>query len=62
VLKVTGDPGTAAALPNDVDVDATTASPDDLLEWVLDVADGAETCAESHGLTEFAITRIGPSM
>jgi altronate dehydratase large subunit len=62
VLKVTGDPGTAAALPNDVDVDATTATPDDLLERVLDVADGAETCAESHGLTEFSITRIGPSM
>jgi altronate dehydratase large subunit len=62
VIKVTGDPGTAAALPADIDVNATAASADDLLETVLDVADGAESCAERHGLTQFAITRIGPSM
>jgi altronate dehydratase large subunit len=62
VIKVTGDPGTAAALPEDIDVNATAASADDLLETVLDVADGVESCAERHGLTQFAITRIGPSM
>jgi altronate dehydratase large subunit len=62
VLKVTGDPGTAAALPDDVDVDATDASADDLLDAVLDAADGTETRAEAHGLTQFAVTRIGPSM
>lgn len=62
VVKVTGDPGTAAALPNDIDVDATASDVNDLLETLLDVADGEPTRAEAHGLTEFAITRIGPSM
>lgn len=62
VLKVSGDADTVAALPDDIDVDATTATVDDLVAAVRDVADGAETCAERHGLTEFAITRVGPSM
>ncbi|GGL42056.1 hypothetical protein GCM10009037_26970 [Halarchaeum grantii] len=43
-------------------VDARTADPTDLVAAVRDVADGAATCAEGHGLTEFAITRVGPSM
>ncbi|QLC35258.1 UxaA family hydrolase (plasmid) [Halarchaeum sp. CBA1220] len=62
VLKVSGDAGTLRALPDDVDVDARTADPTDLVAAVRNVADGAATCAEGHGLTEFAITRVGPSM
>jgi altronate dehydratase large subunit len=61
VVKVTGDPATAAALPNDVDVVATTADADDLLGTLIDVANGEPCRAEEHGLTEFAITRVGPS-
>ncbi|MFC6823699.1 UxaA family hydrolase [Halopelagius fulvigenes] len=62
VVKVTGDPGTAAALPDDIDVEATNADADDLLETLVAVANGDPCCAERHGLTEFAITRVGPSM
>lgn len=62
VVKVTGDPGTAAALPDDIDVAAANADADDLLETLVDVANGERSRAEEHGLTEFAITRVGPSM
>ncbi|ELZ27946.1 Altronate dehydratase-like protein [Halogeometricum pallidum JCM 14848] len=62
VVKVTGDPGTAAALPDDIDVEAANADADDLLETLVAVANGERCRAEEHGLTEFAITRVGPSM
>lgn len=62
VVKVSGDPETVAALPDDIDVDATTTDGDALVRRVLAVADGEESCAERHGLAEFAITRVGPSM
>jgi altronate dehydratase large subunit len=62
VVKVSGDAETVAALPDDIDVDATATDADELLERVLAVADGDSSCAEVHGLTEFAITRVGPSM
>jgi altronate dehydratase large subunit len=62
VLKVSGDAATLDALPDDIDVDARGADADDLERTLLDVADGRKTCAEGHGLTEFAITRVGPSM
>lgn len=62
VVKVTGDPGTAAALPEDIDVEAANADADDLLETLVAVANGERCHAEEHGLTEFAITRVGPSM
>lgn len=62
VVKVSGDPETVAALPDDIDVDATAADGDDLLRRVVAVANGEESCAERHGLDEFAITRVGPSM
>ena len=62
VLKVSGDPETVAALPDDIDVDATTTGPQALADRVLAVADGEPSRAEVHGLTEFAITRVGPSM
>ena len=62
VLKATGDPGTAAALADDVDVDAATADEGALLDAVLDVASGTPTAAEGHGLTAFAVSRSGPSL
>jgi altronate dehydratase large subunit len=62
VLKVTGDERTYRALPEDIDVDARATTPEGFTEYVLDVLDGTESCAERHGLTEFAITRVGPSM
>lgn len=62
VLKISGSADTLSALPDDIDVDARTATVDDLTDHVLRIADGAETAAERHGLTEFAITRLGPSM
>ena len=62
VLKVSGDAETVAALPDDIDVDATETDADGLARRVLGVADGEACRAERHGLTEFAITRVGPSM
>ncbi|MFB6307860.1 MAG: UxaA family hydrolase [Haloarculaceae archaeon] len=62
VLKVTGDAEIAAALADDIDVDATTADGSTLRERLLDVAGGAACCAEHHGLDAFAINRVGPSM
>jgi len=61
VVKVTGDAETAAALPEDVDLDVNDADADDLRELVVGVADGAPSAAETHGLTAFALTRVGPS-
>jgi altronate dehydratase large subunit len=62
VVKVTGDPGTAVALPDDIDLLARQADSEQLLERLLDVANGEMCLAEEHSLTEFAITRVGPSM
>ncbi|MFD1634367.1 altronate dehydratase, partial [Haloplanus ruber] len=62
VLKVTGDGETAAILPDDVDVDARSTTPDALLDELRRVADGEQTATERHGLTKFAINRVGPSM
>ncbi|MFC6800140.1 UxaA family hydrolase [Haladaptatus sp. DYSN1] len=62
VLKVSGDVDTVAALPDDIDIDATTTDLDGLEDRVRAIANGDPCCAENHGLTEFAITRVGPSM
>jgi altronate dehydratase large subunit len=62
VLKVSGDGTSVAAMPDAIDVDATEASRGDLVRRVLATAAGTRVCAERHGLTEFAITRVGPSM
>jgi altronate dehydratase large subunit len=62
VLKLSADEDTLAALPDDIDVDATVTSPEELTERVCAVANGERTSAERHGVTEFAITRVGPSM
>lgn len=62
VLTVTGDRGTHDALPDDIDTFAGTTTPDDLLATVRGVLNGEQTCAERHGVTSFAITRVGPSI
>jgi altronate dehydratase large subunit len=62
VCKVTGDAETHAALSGDIDVDARTASVDDLSALVGRVVGGERTRAERHGLSTFAISRAGPSM
>jgi altronate dehydratase large subunit len=60
-LKVTGDGDTAEALADDIDVDAGSATSDALLNELRRVAEGGATAAERHGLTKFAINRVGPS-
>lgn len=62
VLKLSGDADTLAAVPDDVDVDARETAVDELVERLRAVADGRRVSAEAHGLTEFAITRVGPSI
>jgi altronate dehydratase large subunit len=62
VVKVSGNEATCEALPDDIDVDATAAAAADLRERVGDVLRGGQSRAEVHGVTDFAITRVGPSM
>jgi hypothetical protein len=62
VLKVTGDGSTAEVLADDIDIDARSATPDDVLEELRRVADDGATATERHGLTKFAINRVGPSL
>ncbi|SER39747.1 altronate dehydratase large subunit [Natrinema salaciae] len=62
VLKITGDRDTYDALRDDIDAFAGATTCDELLETVRSVLDGEPTCAERHGVTSFAITRVGPSI
>jgi altronate dehydratase large subunit len=62
VCKVSGDAETLAAVGRDIDVDARTSTPPDLVARVRDIAEGDPTCAEGHGLSSMAVTRVGPSM
>lgn len=62
VCKVTGSPETAAALPEDIDIDARTMTPDESYHRFRTNVQGTPTCAERHGLSDVAITRLGPSM
>lgn len=62
VLKITGEEQTAAAMGADIDIDARNTTVDTLRETVLAVANGHPTCAEQHGVSQFSITRFGPSM
>lgn len=62
VLKISGRAETVAVVPDNTDVAAQSTSGKDLTERLVATARGPPTCAEEHGLTEFAITRIGPSM
>ncbi|WP_255681392.1 UxaA family hydrolase [Natrinema sp. SYSU A 869] len=62
VLKVTGDRTTYAALRDDLDAFAGTTTPDELLTTLRAVLNGEPTSSERHGVTSFAITRVGPSI
>jgi len=62
VVKVSGNAATCEALADDIDVDATAATAADLQERVGNVLRGGQSRAETHGVTDFAITRVGPSM
>ncbi len=62
VIKVSGDSETVAALPEDIDLDASQTTTDDAVATLEAVAGGTACAAERHNLTEFAITRVGPSM
>lgn len=62
VVKVSANPGTVAALTDDIDVDATEAQPETLADRARTVASGESTAAEKHGLAPFAIMRSGPSL
>lgn len=62
VFKVTGERSTAEALSPDIDCNARSSTADDVLAELLQVAAGEPTAAERHGLTKFAINRVGPSM
>ncbi|ESP90195.1 Altronate dehydratase-like protein, partial [Candidatus Halobonum tyrrellensis G22] len=62
VVKLSGDADTLAAVPDDVDVDARETDAAALADRLLAVAGGDPTAAERHGLTEFALTRVGPSI
>ena len=61
VIKLTGDAATAELLADDIDVDVRSTAVSDVLATVRRVADGERTAAERHGLTEFAVSRRGPS-
>jgi altronate dehydratase large subunit len=61
-IKITGNESTAAALEEDIDIDATSTTADELKDFIAAVADGQRSSTERHGLSEFAITRVGPSM
>jgi altronate dehydratase large subunit len=62
VVKVSADSGTVAAIPDDIDVDATEAQSDTLARRTRAVASGEPTATENHRLAPFAITRSGPSL
>jgi altronate dehydratase large subunit len=62
VVKVSGSPDTVAALPEDVDVDATATDTGAFVRQVRRIAGGEPSATERHGLDEFALTRVGPSM
>ncbi|WP_207588264.1 UxaA family hydrolase [Halomontanus rarus] len=62
VVKVSATASTLEAVGADIDVDARTASVDDLAAYVRSVANGTPCRADVHGVTSFAIERAGPSM
>lgn len=61
ILKITSLEQTYRALTDAIDVYADAATGAELQERVGDVLDGKRVRAEEHGLTNFAISRAGPS-
>lgn len=62
VVKVSATANTLEAVGTDIDVDARTATVDDLADTVRSIANGAPCRAEHHGVASFAIERVGPSL
>jgi altronate dehydratase large subunit len=69
-IKVTGNPNSAARVPEETDVDVSEALVGDAtIDWATDqlwaeiteVVDGKQTLSEVLGESQFAIHRIGPS-
>jgi altronate dehydratase large subunit len=69
VIKVTGNPETAARLSNNMDVDVSRifegesidAAGRRVFEALIEVASGTQTAAEQQRLEEFAINEIQPN-
>lgn len=70
VLKITGNPNTAKMMAENIDFDASPVlegketleeAGERLFNLMLDIANGAQSCAERLGHCEAAITRQGPS-
>jgi len=69
VIKVTGNPETAARLSNNMDVDVSLifegesidAAGRRVFEALIEVASGSQTAAEQQRLEEFAINEIQPN-
>ena len=62
VVKVTGNEQTYEALESDIDVFAGETGPTAFQEKMTSILEGEKSRAEEHGLSEFAITRVGPTM
>lgn len=69
-IKITGNPGSAARVPEQTDVDVSEALVgDQTIDWAVDqlweeieeVVNGKLTGSEAMGESQFAIHRIGPS-
>jgi altronate dehydratase large subunit len=69
-IKVTGNPNSAARVPEETDVDVSEAlvgdatidwATDELWAEITEVVDGKQTLSEVLGESQFAIHRIGPS-
>ncbi len=62
VVKVSGSRETLEVLGDDIDVDAREETVSDLVATINRITAGERSCAERHGVTSFAIERVGPSM
>ncbi len=62
VIKITGNNETYAALESDLDMNANETSITELHRNMMRVIRGDRSCSEEHDISDFGITRIGPSM
>lgn len=62
VVRIGYDPATRRALQDELDGDIRDRSPDQWVDYLLEVAEGRMTASEAIGSTVFAIERIGPTL
>jgi altronate dehydratase large subunit len=62
VLKISASAKSLEAVGTDIDIDARKETPPGVLRRLIKIADGEPTAAETHGMTSFALSRVGPSM